>query len=105
MTPVMPSDRSLAWYLRIVKELGFPIVVALTLLYVIIADVPSNVAATRAEVTAVRADLTAHMLASEAQAARISNEVQASNDRAARIMQQICVNTAQTNQDRLGCFP
>jgi hypothetical protein len=99
------ADRSLSWYVRIIKELGFPIIVAVVLLYVILADVPENVASTRADVRIIRDELAAHSRLSEVSASKISAEVQASNDRLARIMQQICVNTAQNNTDRLGCFP
>jgi hypothetical protein len=99
------SDRSLSWYARLIKELGFPIVVAVVLLYVIMADVPANVSATRSDVRVIRDELASHVRLSELSAQKISADVQASNDRLARIMQQICVNTAQNNTDRLGCFP
>lgn len=104
MTP-LPTDRTISTHARIVRDLGFPIVVAIVLLYVILADVPANVAATRADVVAVREELAQHVQTSEVYVTRLSADMQRTNATLARIMQQICVNTATTTQDRSGCFP
>lgn len=104
MTPVGPQP-AFGQYARLIKELGFPIIVALVLLYVVLADVPSNVMAIRQDVAAVRSELDAHSAATDAYQSALRAEVQGINDRLARIMQQICVNTATTTIDRRGCFP
>ncbi len=102
--PVGPQP-AFGTYTKTIKELGFPIVVAIMLLYMIVADVPANVAATRRDVLAVRDALAAHVEQSELYVTRLSADMQRTNAQLARIMQQICVNTAQNTQDRSGCFP
>ena len=104
MTPV-PTDRTIGTHARLVRDLGFPIVVAIVLLYVILADVPSNVAATRADVALVKAELAKHVETSEVYLTRLSTDMQRTQAMLARIMQQICVNTSTTTRDREGCFP
>lgn len=104
MTP-MPTDRTISTHARIVRDLGFPIVVAIVLLYVILADVPANVAATRRDVVAVRDELAKHVETSEVYVTRLSSDMQRTQAMLARIMQQICVNTSTNTQDREGCFP
>lgn len=104
MTP-LPDSRALTTHARIIRDLGFPIVVAIVLLYVILADVPANVAETRSDVAVVRAELAKHVETSEVYVTRLSSDMQRTQAMLARIMQQICVNTATTTQDREGCFP
>lgn len=104
VTPA-PPDRAFTSYARLIKELGFPIIVALILLYVVLADVPDNVQAIRDDVSAARRELGEHARITETYHISLKADLKGLDDRLARIMQQICVNTAPTPQDRRGCFP
>jgi hypothetical protein len=102
MTPIsLSDDKTFAWWLRAIHQLGFPIVVAGILLYVVLSGVMQDVQATRADIIATRADLVQHVRAAETLAITTDQRTNALT----RIMQQICVNTAANNDERRGCFP
>lgn len=107
MTPIsrLDPDKNLAWYLKAIHQLGFPIVVAGVLLYTVLSGLVENAEATRHEVQAVRQELTAHVATAARNVEQLSAEAKTSGERLSRIMQQICVNTAQTLDERRGCFP
>lgn len=102
MTPLsLSDDKTFAWWLRAIHQLGFPIVVAGILLYVVLSGLVQDVQLTRADMIATRADLMRHMQVAEALAEATDSRTNALT----RVMQQICVNTAATNEERRGCFP
>lgn len=107
MTPVSLSsaDRTVAWYVKAVQQVGFPIVVAGGLLWMIWKDVPGNTAAAVRETASVRAELAQHSADNRLAVQRISQETAEQAIRLMRVMQQICVNTAETPQERDRCFP
>ena len=106
MPPIsLTAAKTLAWYIRAVQQIGFPILVAGILLWVILKDVPGNAAAAARDVATIRAELSAHISESRSAAQRITLAQAEQTIRLARIMQQICVNTATTTQDRERCFP
>lgn len=106
MTPIsLSEDKTFAWWLKAVHQLGFPIVVAGILLYVVLSGLVQNVVVTTTRVMATEQKLDAHMAMAASAVERISNETKMSSDRLTRVMQQICVNTAATNDERRGCFP
>ena len=107
MTPMpgIPPDRSLMLYAKLIKDLGVPILVAVILLWVILKDVPGNAAAAARDASQVRLELAAHVAEGRNAVQRISRETNEQSIRLARIMQQICVNTATTAIERDRCFP
>ena len=102
MTP--PEKSMAAWVIQAVRDVGFPIVVAMALVYMAFAEVPMNVATNRAGIIHVQETLDAHVLTCVS--AHVSTQ-QAIRDSALRtelLMRQICVNTASTDGERTGCF-
>lgn len=92
---------TLDWWTRAVSQIGFPVLVASALLWLILSGLPGDVIAARSAIAEVqgqmavlRSDLTAYRAETRSDSARLT-----------RIMQQICVNTAQSAEDRRGCFP
>lgn len=92
---------TLDWWTRAVAQVGFPIAVASALLWLVLSGLPGDIVAARSaiaevkgEVGVIRGDLTAYRSEAKVESARLG-----------RIMQQICVNTATTPEDRRGCFP
>lgn len=88
---------TLDWWTRAVAQVGFPIAVASALLWLVLSGLPGDIVAARAAIAEVKGDVGALRgdLATHDRETRVL----------ARIMQQICVNTATTPEDRRGCFP
>ena len=101
-----PPDKSMAtWVLQAVRDVGFPALVGLALVWMAFADVPANVSSNREGILHLQATLDAHTVVCEAGRQTILEELRASNVRLERLMQQICVNTANSDVSRRGCFP
>lgn len=104
-TPLSHADRTLSWYIRAIRDLGFPILVAAILLWVVLKDVPGNAAAARRDVAEARAQLANHMGENRLAMQELSVKTAEQTLRLLRVMQQICVNTAGTADERDRCFP
>lgn len=96
MSPVTLADpdKTLTWWIKMINQVGFPMLVALILLYFVLSDVPTDIRAARADLETLTAAVAHHQ-----------QDTQRNTERLSRIMQQICVNTAQTAVDRERCFP
>lgn len=95
---------SLNWWAEFISRVGFPIFASSAMLYVLLSGVyrlPQEVAAARASIAEVKGDV--GVLRGDLTTYR--SETRADSARLTRIMQQICVNTAQSQEDRRGCFP
>ena len=76
--------------IKAVRDLGFPIVVGLTLLWVIVSGLPSDIKSALDHVAAARQEIADHR--------HETGEL-------LKVMQRICVNTAPTEQMREACIP
>lgn len=105
LSSLSASDKALRWYITAVQQIGFPIIVAAVLLWIMLKDVPGNAAAASRDAALARTQLAEHMHESRAALDRVALQHAEESIRLGRIMQQICVNTATTAQERDRCFP
>lgn len=106
MTPVsLAADKTLTWYIKAVQQVGFPILVAAVLLWILINDMPENAKAASRDAALARQAIADHVAENRMAIERISIQHAEESIRLARIMQQICVNTATTPGERDRCFP
>ena len=80
----------MTFYIKLLRDFGFPVAVASLLIWLIVSGMPQQVRTNSDKLVTIVSAVSAH---------------QADQEDLKKIMQQICVNTSLDNQSRRGCFP
>jgi hypothetical protein len=99
-----PSWINGPWWMRAVAFLGFPIVVAMVLLGVLVGVLPSTLTVVAQDVKDLKTSSEGEHRESTKVLHDIVREMRKQSDESTKVLRTICVNSAKTDQERRECL-